>query len=67
MIPYSVEEMIMTISDYNNVAKIYNNEQYTLNDNEYMIIADYDSMVKIRNIALKNNGDVTIFWTYFKT
>ena len=61
MIPYSVEEMIMTISDYNNVAKIYNNEQYTLNDNEYMIIADYDSMVQIRNIALKNNEEITVF------
>ena len=53
MIPYSVSEMIMTISDYNNVAKIYNNEEYTLNDDEYMIIADYDSMIQIRNIAFK--------------
>ena len=61
MIPYSVEEMIMTISDYNNVAKIYNNEEYSLNDNEYMIIADYDSMVQIRNIALKNNEEITVF------
>ena len=61
MIPYSVEEMIMTISDYNNVAEIYNNEQYTLNDDEYMIIADYDSMVQIRNIALKNNEEINVF------
>ena len=61
MIPYSVSEMIMTISDYNNVAKIYNNEQYTLNDDEYMIIADYDSMVQIRNIALKNNEEINVF------
>ena len=61
MIPYSVEEMIMTISDYNNVAKIYNNEEYSLNDNEYMIVADYDSMVQIRNIALKNNEEITVF------
>ena len=61
MIPYSVEEMIMTVSDYNNVAKIYNNEEYSLNDNEYMIVADYDSMVQIRNIALKNNEEITVF------
>lgn len=61
MIPYSVSEMIMTISDYNNVAKIYNNEQYTLNDDEYMIIADYDSMIQIRNIALKNNEEINVF------
>ena len=61
MIPYSVEEMIMTLSDYNNVAKIYNNEEYSLNDNEYMIVADYDSMVQIRNIALKNNEEITVF------
>ena len=61
MIPYSVKEMIMTVSDYNNVAKIYNNEEYSLNDNEYMIVADYDSMVQIRNIALKNNEEITVF------
>ena len=61
MIPYSVSEMIMTISDYNNVAKIYNNEEYTLNDDEYMIIADYDSMIQIRNIALKNNEEINVF------
>ena len=61
MIPYSVSEMIMTISDYNNVAKIYNNEEYTLEDDEYMIIADYDSMIVIRNIALQNNQEITVF------
>ena len=61
MIPYNMPEEIMTISDYNKVAKFYGNEEYTLNEDEYIIIADYDSMVAIRNIALKNNQELTIF------
>ncbi len=61
MIPYNMPEEIMTISDYNKVAKFYGNEEYTLNEDEYIIIADYDSMVSIRNVALKNNQKLTIF------
>ena len=61
MIPYNMPEEIMKLSDYNKVARFYGNEEYTLEKNEYMIIADYDSMVNIRNIALKNNEQITIF------
>lgn len=61
MIPYNMPEEIMTISDYNKVARFYGNEEYTLNENEYIIIADYESMVNIRNIALENNQELIIF------
>ena len=61
MIPYSMQEEIMTISDYNKIARFYGNEEYTLADDEYMIIADYDAMIAIRNIALENNQELTIF------
>ncbi len=61
MIPYNMPEEIMTISDYNKVAKFYGNEEYTLNKDEYIIIADYDSMVAIRNVALEANQELTIF------
>lgn len=43
----------MTISDYNKVASMYGKETYSLNDDEYMIVADFKSMVQIRNEALK--------------
>ena len=61
MIPYNMQEEIMTISDYNKLARFYGNEEYTLENNEYMIIADYDSMIAIRNVALANNQELTIF------
>ena len=61
MIPYNMPEEIMTISDYNKVARFYGNEEYTLENNEYMIIADYDAMIAIRNVALANNQELTIF------
>lgn len=61
MIPYNMPEEIIKLSDYNKIAKIYNNEEYTLNQDEYMIIADYDSMIAIRNIALESNQELTIF------
>ena len=61
MIPYNMPEEIMTISDYNELARFYGNEEYTLADNEYIIIADYDAMIAIRNVALENNQELTIF------
>ena len=44
---------VMTISDYNSVARLYGNCTYELNDDEYIIVADYKNMVMIRNQALK--------------
>lgn len=61
LIPYETPEQIIKISDYNRIAKLYGNKEYTLNENEYMIIADYDNMAQIRNVALKNNEKITVF------
>ena len=61
MIPYNMQEEIMTISDYNELASFYGNEEYTLADDEYIIIADYDAMIAIRNVALENEQELTIF------
>lgn len=44
---------VMTISDYNSVARLYGNSTYELDDDEYIIVADYKNMVMIRNQALK--------------
>ena len=61
MVPYNIADDIMTISDYNKVAKFYGNEEYTINEDEYIIVADYDSMIEIRNVALKDNQEITVF------
>ena len=63
---YDTMESIMKISDYNKVARFYGNEEYSLNSNEYMIVADFKSMVEVRNIALKNNETINLFGNTLK-
>lgn len=58
---YDTSEIIVKISDYNKVAKLYGIETYTLNDDEYIVIADFKSMVNTRNIALKNKETINLF------
>lgn len=58
---YDTKESIMKISDYNKVARFYGNEEYSLKEDEYMIVADFKSMIEIRNIALKNGEQINLF------
>lgn len=58
---YHAPEEIMKLSDYNKVARLYGNPEYTLNNNEYMIIADFESTMEMRNEALKTNPSINVF------
>ena len=60
MILYDMPEEIIKISDYNKIARLYDVQEYTLNNNEYIVLCDYDNMANIRNEALKNNKIITI-------
>lgn len=51
---------VMTIGDYNSVARLYGNSTYELNDDEYIIVADYKNMVMIRNQALKKGITLSV-------
>ena len=51
---------VMTIGDYNSVARLYGNSTYGLNDDEYIIVADYKNMVMIRNQALKKGITLSV-------
>ena len=63
---YNMPEEIVTVSEYNEVAKLYGNETFTLDEDEYIIIADYDSMIEVRNEALKRNTPITLLGkTYY--
>ena len=57
---FDEQEQVMSISDYNKVAKLYGNKTYTLKENEYIVIADYDEMINIRNVALKDKENINI-------
>ncbi len=58
---FTTREDIMKVEDYNRVAKVYGLEEYSLEDDEYMIIADFDSFVKIRNEALREGVTINIY------
>lgn len=51
---------VMTIGDYNSVARLYGNSTYELNGDEYIIVADYKNMVMIRNQALKKGITLSV-------
>ena len=57
---YDAIEEIVTVSDYNKVAKLLGLDTYTLDSDEYLVIADYDNMVSVRNAALGLNTPITI-------
>ena len=58
---YDSREQIIRISDYNRLAKLLGKKTYHLNDNEYIVITDFESMADIRNIPLKHGDSIHIF------
>ncbi len=60
MLTYDMPESVIKISDYNKIAKLYGEEQYSLNDDEYIVLCDFDDMVNLRNRALEENSNIEI-------
>ena len=60
MLTYDTPESVIKISDYNKIAKLYGNEQYSLNDDEYIVLCDFEQMIDLRNEALKQNSNIEI-------
>lgn len=63
---YHTKEQIVSISDYNKIAKMYNLPTYSLNEDEYMIIADFKNMVEVRNLVLKNGAKINLNGVEYK-
>ncbi len=55
---YSSAEKIIKISDYNKIAELYGIQKYSLNDDEYIMICDFDNQVQIRNKALIDGNNI---------
>ena len=60
MLTYDTPESVIKISDYNKIAKLYGEEEYSLNDDEYIVLCDFDQMIDLRNEALKQNSNIEI-------
>lgn len=52
--------ILMTNSDYNNLAASFNLEKVTLKSNEYVVVGNYQEMLNIKNEALKRNTKITL-------
>lgn len=66
MLMYDMDETFIKLSDYNKIAKLYGNKTYALKENEYIIIADFDSWKEIRDESLKNNTSINLLGkTYY--
>lgn len=57
---YDKNEEFIRVSDYNKVAKLYGLETFTLDNNEYIVIADFEQWIDIRDKALKLNTPITL-------
>ena len=57
---YDSAEAIVRESDYNQVASLFHLEPVHLEDDEYVVIADFDSWVMIRDEALKMGESITL-------
>lgn len=53
------DEMVLSLSDYNEFAKSFGNEQLTLADDQYAVVCSLDSVVKARNDALAAGRKIT--------
>lgn len=54
-------ETIMSLSDYNKIARLYKKSELRLNDNEYIIISNFGAMTVLRNEILEEGSSVKIF------
>ena len=51
---------VIKISDYNKIASFYGRDTYTLNDDEFILLADYAQMIKYENKALSEGVTIDI-------
>ena len=64
---YGRPEEIVTISDYNKIAKLYGMETYELKNDEYITICDFKNMIEIRNKVLANKPNLEIAGKEYKS
>lgn len=60
LLDYHSKETFIRLSDYNKLAKLFSLEEYELNENEYILLADYKEFVDIRAVALERNTSIPL-------
>lgn len=57
---YDVPEDFMKLSDYNKLADSFGMEKLTLNKDQYVLVADYDGWIGIRDEALELDTNINL-------
>ncbi len=57
---WDTPEDIMSVSDYNKIAKLYGNEIISLRENEYVVVCDFSLMMQLRNQSLERGETMQI-------
>lgn len=67
-IKYDAQEEILKISDYNKIARLYGIQEYSLNDDEYIVLCEFDGMKVLRNMPLSDGkNDLEIQGKVYKS
>ncbi len=53
-------ETFVRVSDYNKVAELYGLETITLDENQYVVVADFDQWIPLREEALRRKTPITL-------
>ncbi len=64
---YDEPEKIIKVSDYNKIAEVYGINKYNLNDNEYIVLCDFESMLNMRNRVLSDGNPLEIAGKIYKS
>ncbi len=67
MLLYGTPEEIIKISDYNKIANLYGIKQYELEENEYIVLCDFDNMKELRNQVMEKGRSLTIAGKEYKS
>lgn len=57
-VAYDYLEPTITVSEYNQLARLFGNEEVSLAKDEYAILANYQPMLEMRNRALKSGAKI---------
>lgn len=64
---YDIPEMLVRLSDYNALMKLYGRELLSLNDDEFIVLCDYKTAKIVRDRGLTTDTTITVFGNTLKS
>ena len=58
---YNAPEQLIRLSDYNALMELYSRDKLSMNDDEFIMLCNYTSMINVRNLGLSQDCERTVF------